>query len=185
MGADATGVVMSKAKIIGSALGGAMMLAVGIVGTFEGTKQTAYIDPVGIPTICTGHTGPEVHAGDTVTKEVCDDLLAQDLSGAFSALDRNVPNAAVLPAYTRAAMASFIYNLGESAFKSSPMPAMLAAGRIEAACDALLPYNTATKRDKRGNPVIDPKTGKKVKVFLKGLARRREAERHLCRGEAW
>jgi lysozyme len=165
--------------------GGALALAIGIITVFEGTKTTGYLDPVGVATICTGHTGPDVVVGKSVEMEVCDDLLAEDSAWAFEALGRSVPEAMTLPPHTRAAMVSFIFNVGEPKFRSSPIPALLNAGKIKAACEALLPYNSAKKRDKFGNVVIDPKTGKPVLEFLRGLARRREAERKLCLGEAW
>jgi lysozyme len=172
-----------KAK---AAAGGALALAIGIIAVFEGTRTTAYIDPVGVPTICTGHTGPEVKVGDTVTREVCNDLLAHDMGWAFSELDQDVPNASALEPWTRAAMASFIYNLGGPAFRTSPIDDLLRLGKVTDACDAMLPYNMGPDYDaKTGKVKRDPKTGKPLKKVYAGLMRRREAERHLCRGEPW
>ncbi len=49
---------MSLVKRIGIPLaGGAMLAAVPLVSYFEGKENSAYYDPVGIVTICYGHTG--------------------------------------------------------------------------------------------------------------------------------
>jgi lysozyme len=46
---------MSKLKAIG-AITGALALGTSLVAGFEGLRTRAYLDPVGIPTICYGHT---------------------------------------------------------------------------------------------------------------------------------
>lgn len=176
---------ISKTKAIGSAAGGALMLAIGIVSVFEGTVKHTYIDPAGVPTICTGHTGSDVKPGMGASDEMCRDFLATDIAWAFAVEDRALAHPENVPAPTRAAMASFIYNLGASAWLSSPMPDLLNLGKFNDACNALLPYNMAPVAGPDGKPLRDPQTGKVVKKFYPGLARRREAERHLCRGEAW
>lgn len=170
----------------GAAAGGALLLAIGLIAAFEGTKKTAYMDPAGIPTICTGHTGAEVKVGQIATDDMCRDLLEHDTAWAFAAEEKTLDHPESLDPWTRAAMASFIYNLGVGAWTSSPMPGLLNLGKVTAACNALLPYNMAPATDPvTGKVLTDPKTGKKVLKFYPGLARRREAERHLCLGEAW
>ncbi len=171
----------NKAK---AAAGGALMLAIGLVSVFEGTVKHTYIDPAGVPTICTGHTGSDVQPGMVATDAMCRDFLSQDMAWAFAAEDKALDHPEQIPAYTRAAMASFIYNLGVGAWLSSPMPALLNLGKVENACNALLVYNMAPATDANGNVMRD-KNGKVIKKFYPGLARRREAERHLCLGEAW
>lgn len=156
----------AKAK---AAAGGALALAIGLVAVFEGTKTQSYLDVGGIPTICTGHTGPEVAVGQTATADICRDLLAKDMAWAFAAEDKALDHPEQVPVWTRAAMASFIYNLGAGAWVSSPMPGLINLGKYEAACNAMLPYVNVRK------------DGKLVPVL--GLIRRREAERHLCLGE--
>lgn len=60
---------MSKAKI---GLGGsAIALAAVVVMFWEGYVPRTYIDPVGIPTACYGHTGEDVRAGATYTRKEC------------------------------------------------------------------------------------------------------------------
>ena len=53
-------------------------------------KLHRYIDPTGTPTICYGHTGPDVKPGMTLTDEECLELLEKDMKWAFAAIDRRV-----------------------------------------------------------------------------------------------
>ncbi|WFF40753.1 lysozyme [Salinicola endophyticus] len=152
----------------GSAIGGACALALSIsiqvVKQFEGTQLTAYPDPVGVPTICTGHTGAEVTLGQTLTPADCEALLAGDLGHAFAVVDAALTPAAqaTLTPARRAALASFVFNVGEGAFRDSTLLTRLNAGEIRAACDELARWVYADGRR------------------LPGLVRRREAERELC-----
>jgi len=149
---------------IGGGIGLALSVAIGVVKHYEGTEPTAYEDPVGIPTICTGHTGAEVELGQTLTGEQCDELLAGDLGTAFDAIDRNVTPEinATMPPARRAALASFIFNVGEGKFKSSTLLKQLNAGRTRDACNELSKWVYAGGRK------------------LAGLVKRRATERELC-----
>lgn len=156
-------------KIVGAAAGGALALALGLVGVFEGTRTQAYLDVSGVPTICTGHTGPDVKLGQVATKAMCDDFLGADLTWAFAAVDRCVQNAGSLPPWTRAAAASLAFNIGPNAFCGSTVARRLNEGKVTEACNAILMWNRA---------------GRPPRVVL-GLVNRREAERRLCLGEPW
>src|SRR5689334_742910 len=100
-----------KAKVI-SAGGGALALVVGFLIAKEGLEVEAYVDVAGVKTICIGHTGPDVALGQRATRAICEDLLTADLDPVWAAEDKVIRNVAALPAYTRAAMASFIFNVG-------------------------------------------------------------------------
>lgn len=161
-----------KAKFIGAAAGGAMMLAFGISHVMEGRVYHTYFDIANVATICDGHTGSDVKPGMTANDAICDTLLTGDLSVAFDAEDQYLDNPDKLPPWTRAAAADFILNVGVEAFRTSTFRRLLNEGKIAEACDTLLWWNKA--RVGGGPP----------KVVL-GLIRRREAERHLCLGEPW
>lgn len=86
---------------------------------FEGLRLHAYQDIVGIWTIGYGHTGPDVHAGLTWTKEQADEALTQRLRNEFEpaviAVGRDVPT-------TQGqfdAMCSLAYNIGVKGFSGS------------------------------------------------------------------
>lgn len=148
-----------RKRLIGAGAG-AVGLAAALVGYFEGTRPTTYADPVGILTACTGHTGKDVQAGRTYTKDECDRFLRDDLGTAFAIVKScvRVP----LSDKTQAALASFAFNVGGGTFCKSSIARRMNAGEGAAACDSLSRYVYAG--------------GKK----LPGLIKRRAAERELC-----
>lgn len=147
-----------RSRLAIAATGGALSLAAAFVAYFEGYKPTPYVDPVGILTVCYGTTHNIENR--TYTKAECDKLLTKDLANAYDAIARNVT--VPLPDKTRAAYASFIYNVGESKFKSSTLLKQINAGYGARACDQLLRWTYAGGRQ------------------LKGLVKRRQAEWQLC-----
>ena len=136
-------------------------LLIPAVAGFEGLRQKAYLDPVGIPTICFGATSG-VRLGDVKTTAQCENLLAADLVVAADAVAScvRVP----LTDGQRTAFVSFTYNVGGRAFCSSTLAQRANAGELPRACEELSRWVYA-----RG-------------VKLPGLVRRRAAERALCEG---
>ena len=144
------------------ALGGAitaMAIATPFVARWEGLKTLAYYDPIGVPTICYGHTDGVV-IGDLKSQKDCDLLLDAELRSYLNAVDTLVT--VPLPETRRAALASFAYNVGIDAFKRSTLLRKLNAGDTVGACNELRRWVYAKGR------------------MLRGLVRRREAERDLC-----
>ena len=151
---------MSVKKIaVGSGVIGALAFATPFVAKWEGLSTSAYIDPVGVPTICYGHT-EGVYIGQETTKEKCDQLLHDELGEYMALVDFYV--APELPDTRKAALASFAYNVGIGAFKRSTLRRKLNAGDVVGACNELRRWVYAGGRK------------------LRGLERRREAERELC-----
>lgn len=148
-----------KRRIAIGATAGALSIATAVVSYYEGYKPTAYRDPVGIPTICYGHTAT-ARMGQTLSQERCTELLQADLGHAFSAVDRRTQ--VDLPPPTRAALASFVYNVGEGAFARSTLLRKLNAGDLRGACHELSRWVYAGGRK------------------LNGLVKRRATERELC-----
>jgi lysozyme len=147
-----------------AAAGGALVMAVALIAAFEGYRPAPYADPIQIPTVCYGHTGPDVKLGQPArTADQCRDLLSVDLQRAWDAEDRYITVS--LEPWTRAALASFIYNVGVDTFRKSTVLRLINHGKTLEACDALTWYDKANKQQ------------------LPGLVRRRAAERQLCRGE--
>lgn len=146
-------------RVIAASLAGAIGMAGVLVTTFEGRSLLAYLDPVGIPTICEGVTRG-VKLGQAKTHAQCDELLRAELSIAMAAVDRQakVP----LPETRRAALASFVYNVGETQFSRSTLLRKLNEGDARGACAELSRWVYAK--------------GQK----LAGLVNRRAAERELC-----
>lgn len=92
-------------------------LAAQLVKKLEGKKSVGYLDQGGKPTDGYGHTGPEVAVGRPVSDDVIDHNLDVDLATAKERLTKAVTPAALnsLTAHERAALISFVFNLGEDA----------------------------------------------------------------------
>ena len=134
-------------------------IAVACVSGFEGLRQVAYKDPVGIATICFGET-KGVRMGQARTIDECKGMLADSLELANNAVERCVRGP--LPADRQAALVSFTYNVGGSAFCGSTLVRKINAGDTRGACNELSRWTRA-----RG-------------IELPGLVKRREAERQMC-----
>ncbi|MHA6903336.1 lysozyme (plasmid) [Ralstonia syzygii subsp. celebesensis] len=129
---------------------------------FEGTRHTAYPDPVygwEVPTICRGHT-KGVTRGMRATQAQCDAWLQADLDEAahYVLTYTTVPlNKNELAAYT-----DFVFNVGAGSFRKSTLLRKLNAGDRTGACNELPRWVYAG--------------GQK----LRGLVARRTAEQKLC-----
>lgn len=150
---------MLAKRLAAVTLGATLGIAGAVVAHFEGLETKAYKDPVGIPTICYGHTST-ARLGQTKSVAECDQLLQGDLAIALADVDRMVK--VPLPAERRAALTSFVYNVGGKKFESSTMLRKLNQGNAAGACAELSRWvNAGGKR-------------------LEGLVKRRAAERELC-----
>lgn len=132
-----------------------------LVGGFEGLRTAAYLDPVGIPTICFGETRG-VKMGDRKTKAECEAMLGSRLiefeRETFKCVVR--PNEIPDPAYV--AFLSLSYNIGSGAFCKSTLVRKLNSGDLRGACLQILKWDKA-----KG-------------IRLPGLVKRRQAEFELC-----
>ncbi|WP_338149530.1 lysozyme [Acinetobacter higginsii] len=134
-----------------------------LIASFEGTKLKAYDDGVGVWTIGIGTTvypnGVKVKKGDSCTLDQAKTYFAHDLKR----FEASVNNLVKVPLSQNQfdALVSLTYNIGSTAFKNSTLLKKLNAKDYAGAADQFLRWN---------------KGGGKV---LKGLVRRREAERAL------
>ena len=143
--------------------GGAAIAAVCALATcYEGTVLKSYVDPVGVLTACTGHTGPELRPGQVFSQAQCASLLNADVTKAVNQVIECAPAA---PDRVIAAFGDAAYNLGPTIAcdrSRSTAARLLAAGQWDAACLQLPRWNTAGGR------------------VLPGLTRRRQADLDLC-----
>lgn len=147
-----------KSRLLASALA----IALPLVGYYEGRSLIAYLDPVGIPTICDGIT-QGVALGQTRTDDECDALLTAELGKAIATVDRLARHEQ--PDTRRAALASFVYNAGAGAFERSTLLRKLNDEDVAGACAELSRWVYAKGR------------------LLQGLVKRRAAERALCEAD--
>jgi lysozyme len=133
-----------------------------IVKQFEGFRRDAYLCPAKKWTIGYGSTiyedGSSIRAGDGITHEKAEYLLITHIQrevlpvlDKIEGLNQNQVDA----------LASFIFNIGNSAFKKSTIYRLLKEGK----------FDEASEQFKRWN--------KSNQIILKGLVARREAEQKL------
>lgn len=141
----------------------AAALATAIAMPAEGLRQWAYRDPVGLPTVCFGTTGPDVVQGKKYSLDECRAFLDRDMREAIDQVERCHPG---LPDNVLAAFGDAVYNIGPKVACSSTAAKHLRAGDIEAACRELPRWNRASVAG--------------VSVALPGLTKRRIKEMELC-----
>ncbi|MBK1423845.1 lysozyme [Yersinia pseudotuberculosis] len=152
-----------RKKILAVSAGGALAIAVALLGGHDGVEGREYIpyrDVAGVMTICDGHTGKDIIPGKKYSDAECDALLQKDLAPVQRTVDAAVK--VPLSKYQKAALYSFTYNIGQGAFTKSTLLKKLNTGDIKGACDELRRWTYAG-----GKP-------------WKGLQNRREIERELC-----
>ena len=148
-----------RQRLVAKIGAGAVAMVLPVVLLYEGTVHSTYKDPIGIVTVCTGHTGPELRMGQRYTKEQCETMLYGDLLKHADALNCiKTP----LADNQKAAFLSFAFNVGSGAFCKSTLARKANAGDLMGACAELSRWVMAGGRE------------------LPGLVKRRAAERQLC-----
>lgn len=148
-----------------------------LIQSFEKCKLIAYVDDVGVLTIGWGHTGPEVKRGLRWTQQQADQTLEADLLQR----ERDVASLVKVPVQQREfdALVSFAFNVGTDidadaiaeGLGDSTLLKLLNAGDKIGAANEFLKWNKGTVGGKR--------------VELRGLTRRRNAERAMFLGQNW
>lgn len=139
------------------------MVGLSLTAHFEGKRNETYLDPVGIPTICYGHTGPEVRPGLRLTDKQCEDLLRKDFAHHRQGIARCITRP--LNANQWGAVTSFAFNVGVAKVCKSTLVKKINQGDLRGAADEFPKWKYASLN---GKPVVLP-----------GLERRRAAEREL------
>lgn len=138
-----------------------------LIHSFESLRLKAYPDPGskdGKPvTMGWGSTGPDIKLGMTWTKEQADERFAKDLARFEIGVSKAV--SVELKQHQFDALVSFAYNVGLANFLSSTLLKMLNGGYYS---NAAIQFGKWIFND-----------GK----IMKGLVRRREAERKMFSGE--
>lgn len=143
---------------------------VDIIKSFEGLRLDAYLDSVGVPTIGYGSTAG-VKIGDTITEDAAEERLRDDLASAEGCVSARTPN---VTQNQFDALVSFVFNVGCNNFGLSKMRKMIVAGDTAGAANEFVRYT----KDEDGNDVPHGWIHAGGMV-LKGLVKRRQAERQL------
>lgn len=152
-----------RKKIAAGLTAATLTTCAAFVGDFEGLYTKAYLDPVGVPTVCFGET-EGVKIGDRYTVRQCHEMLANKLPRYWSEVAdcMGADLADAQPDTRKIAFTSFAYNVGSGGFCKSTLLRRLKAGDVRGACDEMLKWNRAGR------------------IIFRGLERRRQAERKLC-----
>lgn len=139
-----------------------------LIQEYEDFRAKAYLDIKGVPTIGFGTTyyqdGTKVQLGDICTRSQAEAWFMNDCKELDAFLDRNVTQKK-LTQNQFDALASFIYNIGRSAFIGSTMYRLIKLGKMKEAADEFLRWDKVTINGK--------------KVSSQGLLNRRKKERAL------
>lgn len=108
-------------SIKGRVAAGLLSLSVagaGAIVAHEGMRKVAYVDPVGIVTVCAGHT-KTAKLGQVKTEAECAELLKQDVKHAEAAVRRLVTVPVTQAQFD--SLTSFVFNVGEANFARSTL----------------------------------------------------------------
>ena len=153
------GTLKQRAAVAAAAL---TLSAAGVTGIVkhEGMVRTAYVDPVGVVTICAGHTRT-AKLGQTLTPEQCEQLLREDVRHAEAAIKRLVKVPVTQAQYD--ALVSWTFNFGEGALARSTLLRKINANDCWGAGAEFPKWNKGRVKGKM--------------VVLPGLVKRRADER--------
>lgn len=106
-------------------------IAGGLIAGFESYRAQPYRDSAGLPTVCIGHLDPDLDMSQIHTEAECRALFREDLAIAEAAVSASVR--VPLTENQRAALVSFVFNVGAGAFQRSTLLRKLNAGDYEGA----------------------------------------------------
>lgn len=134
-----------------------------MIAGYEGLRTTAYLDPVGIPTICYGHI-KTAKLGQTKTKQECIDLLHEEAKEYVDGVKRYtyVP----LSQGQLDALVSFSYNVGLNAYRNSTLRRKLNAGDY---CGAAREFPRWDKAGGKVLPGLVKRRTEEQRRFMEGL----------------
>ncbi len=147
---------------IGGGLAVILAAAVAFIAPWEGKISQPYFDAVGVLTVCYGHTG-EIQSRRYTDAE-CVAMLRSDIGIAYAAVDRCITSEATHG--QAVALTSAAFNIGPKVVCGSTLQRKANARDWPGACAELDKWVFAKGRK------------------LKGLVRRRAAERALCEGKS-
>lgn len=134
-----------------------------LIKEFEGCVLKVYKDSAGLPTIGIGHLIKPGEKFTTLTQKQAEDLLKKDLKQFVDAVNKLVQVDINQDQFD--ALVAFCFNVGAGALGSSTLLKRLNAKLYDQAADQFLVWNKAKVNG--------------VSTVIKGLSRRRQAERAL------
>jgi lysozyme len=151
-------------KIIGGTMAASIALATPLIADLEGFQEKPYKDIAGVWTVCYGETR-NIDTGRVYTRQECDSMLADSVPDYYTAAMAPINPEIDVPITMRAALTSFVYNIGGGAYRKSTMLKKINTGDLYGACQELDRWVYAAR------------------MYIKGLANRRAKEKLLCVAE--
>ena len=139
-------------------------VATPLIAKWEGKRNNAYQDIVGVWTICYGHTRtarPGMYLNDQQCEELLEEEILEYREGLHKYFTKKTKSDRLTPSRD-AAFVSLAYNVGISGAGRSTATRRLNNGNITGACKALTWWNRAGGR------------------VVRGLVNRRSEEQRLC-----
>lgn len=148
----------------------------------EGTIYKAYQDPVGIWTICDGHTGG-VYKGQVATKAQCKDFFQNDMKDAMLQDLKYTPTLIQNQSALKAA-GDLTFNGGIGSYVHSPIRKYFDKGKWVEGCNAFVGWwdTASSSKPLRNTQCTYQKDRKKWSCRLPGLVSRRIGEKNICLG---
>ena len=151
----------TRFKTAAGALGALGLVVTAFIGGWEGKRNVAYQDIVGVWTVCYGETRG-VERGDRFTDAQCLEMLGNGVVEFEQGVRACLKAPDAIPDKPYAMMVSLAYNIGTGAFCGSTVARRANAGDIRGACEAFTMWVKAGGRT------------------VPGLVNRRNAEKAIC-----
>lgn len=136
------------------------------VAGHEGIKLTPYYDPVGIKTVCMGHTGSDIQ-NRLYTLNECKKIAMKDLVYAIERVQARYPDA---PDRVVLSVSDMFFNIGEQKLTNkTTIDNLLRQKKWDEACDQMPRWAYGKVAG--------------VNVKLPGLIKRREWNKNVCIGK--
>lgn len=127
-----------RSRYLAGAAGAALLgFAASYTGGWEGERLVAYRDSGGVPTICMGHTGPDVYMGLRLTHAQCQEIFKKDLIAHETRMLACAPELANVPDQSYVAINDWAFNVGTGAACKSTLIRKVKAGDLRGACNEL------------------------------------------------
>jgi len=144
----------------------AAVIAVSLIGGFEGLRTHSYQDVVGVWTACYGETRG-IHEGMTFTKAECDKRFLPEIQKHEAGMRECLKDPDKLPLKVYLSALSLTYNIGVNGFCSSTAHRRFNNGDLKGGCEAIGWFTHAGGRVVNG---LVFRRKKEVALCLEGAA---------------
>lgn len=135
---------------------------INLIKSFESLRLTSYLCPAKVWTIGYGHTGKDIKKGMMITEDQANEYLKNDLVYFENIVSKSVE--VDINENQFSALVSFVFNVGEGAFKTSTLLKLLNNSDYKGAAQQFLRWN---KSKGKVLPGLTRRRKEEVELFLK------------------